>query len=348
MEIKKNEIDNLELLANQGDKNAQTKLGICYYHGDGIPKNLEKAIEWLKKAAEIGSKKSAKWLEKIAEEGNKEVTIYLARCYSAYDQHPLNLGYDNKNKLTYWLLKAGNLGEAWAYRYLARAYFWGFDEFKKNVYEFVYWLEKAAELGDKADKFDVGICYLCGFVFNEEFDRDYFETLNKNFKEKTLILWEEAANLGYEYAQYNLGICYKNAFGVEQDYNKSFYWWEKAAKQNLTEAKIALGICYDKGYGVTKDTEKAIEWFKKITDKDNNWEDIKNKNSWDELTYFTIIDSYGFYNFDENIDFITNSKFKSLNDFIAEISKHSVIYSNAIKPEEPYIFGEESELDLLI
>ena len=42
----------LSQAANQGDAVAQNNLGYCYEKGEGVEKNLSKAIEWYKKAAE--------------------------------------------------------------------------------------------------------------------------------------------------------------------------------------------------------------------------------------------------------------------------------------------------------
>ena len=41
-------------LAEQGDANAQTKLGIMYDKGQGVPKNHAEAAKWYRKAAEQG------------------------------------------------------------------------------------------------------------------------------------------------------------------------------------------------------------------------------------------------------------------------------------------------------
>jgi len=51
--------------ANKGDKSAQTKLGVIYKSGkNGIPKNLEKAVDWLITAKESGGIQAKKLLEK--------------------------------------------------------------------------------------------------------------------------------------------------------------------------------------------------------------------------------------------------------------------------------------------
>ena len=46
-------------------KEAQFKLGVCYYRGVGVPKDREKAVEWLQKSAKQGydpAKKALKML----------------------------------------------------------------------------------------------------------------------------------------------------------------------------------------------------------------------------------------------------------------------------------------------
>lgn len=46
--------------AEQGDTRAQTRLGVCYYEGKGVPKDYAKAFNWFRKAAEQGSN-SCSW-----------------------------------------------------------------------------------------------------------------------------------------------------------------------------------------------------------------------------------------------------------------------------------------------
>jgi len=41
-------------MAQQGDAKAQYELGVCYYYGDGVEKDLKKAKEWIEKARKAG------------------------------------------------------------------------------------------------------------------------------------------------------------------------------------------------------------------------------------------------------------------------------------------------------
>ncbi len=51
-EITPEMVEEYTLKAKQGDVDAQYNLGIMYYHGEGIEKNLEEALFWFLKAAE--------------------------------------------------------------------------------------------------------------------------------------------------------------------------------------------------------------------------------------------------------------------------------------------------------
>jgi hypothetical protein len=45
----------LRPLADQGDTEAQTYLGLMYDHGNGVPQNYAEALSWFRKAAEQGN-----------------------------------------------------------------------------------------------------------------------------------------------------------------------------------------------------------------------------------------------------------------------------------------------------
>ena len=46
-------------------------IGYCYQHGEGVVKDLNKAVEWYQKAADKGSDKAKKQLENIKNESKK-------------------------------------------------------------------------------------------------------------------------------------------------------------------------------------------------------------------------------------------------------------------------------------
>ena len=48
------DLDSERKAAEQGDASAQYNLGVMYRDGNGVPKDLAKAVEWFRKAAEQG------------------------------------------------------------------------------------------------------------------------------------------------------------------------------------------------------------------------------------------------------------------------------------------------------
>ena len=57
-------VENLKILAEQGDSNAQFDLGKTYYYGDRVDSDYDKAISWLKKSAEQGNTAAKSQLQK--------------------------------------------------------------------------------------------------------------------------------------------------------------------------------------------------------------------------------------------------------------------------------------------
>ena len=97
--------------AQKGHAEGQLNLGICYYNGYGVDKNLGEAIKWWHKAAEQGHpkaqfllgdiyssgeeitanhKEAAKWMEKAAKQGNVSAQHYLAIVFRYGHGVPLN------------------------------------------------------------------------------------------------------------------------------------------------------------------------------------------------------------------------------------------------------------------
>lgn len=86
----------------QGNARAQNELGECYYCGDGVEEDVQKAVHWFQQSAEQGfaaaqnnlgecyyyGKGVAKdymqalhWLQKAAEQGNAAAQFNLGNCY---------------------------------------------------------------------------------------------------------------------------------------------------------------------------------------------------------------------------------------------------------------------------
>jgi len=58
--------ENVRMLAEQGDANAQINLGFMYYEGKGVPKNYIRAYAWCNLAASQGDDSFAKFRDAFA------------------------------------------------------------------------------------------------------------------------------------------------------------------------------------------------------------------------------------------------------------------------------------------
>lgn len=189
--------------AEQGEADAQYRLGMCYANGDGVETNEAEALRWYHNAAEQGHegakgrlvdwykleedravkwyrKAEVGWYRKVAEQGCVIAQFRLGMCYAT------GTGVEqNQEKAEEW-----------------------FDKIK-----------------DPFDQFMIGNCFLAPLHF--DFIRD----------EVMAMKWYcKAAEQGYADAQYMLGLCYC----VKQDKPEAVKWLQKAAKQGHEKAKKAL------------------------------------------------------------------------------------------------------------
>ena len=178
------------LAAEQGNAEAQYRLGTCYSYGTGVELDYATALSWYRKAADQGyapaqfevgeyyalgrcvpqdvskakelHKKAIKGLEKAAKQGDPEAQFLLAGCYL--------FGYGEKNfdKAEKWYRKAAEQGYPRAQMLLGSVYLNGIGV-KKDLSEAEKWLgkfvaggRKAAEHGDAWMQYHLGQCYDSG------------------------------------------------------------------------------------------------------------------------------------------------------------------------------------------
>ena len=201
--------------ATQGDPEAQCHIGICYYEGKGIEQDVQKAVEWYRKAAEQG----------YADAQN--------RLGVRYDRGE---GVEENSKIANeWYLKAAKQGHAKAQFNIGWHYYVG-DGISEDSKQAAYWFSRAAEQGHADAQFYLGLSYLAGEGVTED--------------SKQAVAWFlKSANQNYALAQYLLGLCYKDGEGIEKNPVEAVFWWKKAAEQDEPNALLRLGQCYMNGTG---------------------------------------------------------------------------------------------------
>lgn len=81
--------------------------------------------------------------------------------------------------------------------------------------------------------------------------------------EKTFYWTNKAAEQGNTVAQAIIGNSYFLGRGVIQSDEKAFYWAKKSAEQGFPDAQYLLALCYNEGKGVKKNKQQTIYWLNK-------------------------------------------------------------------------------------
>lgn len=126
---------------------------------------------------------------------------------------------------------------------------------EQNYEEAFDWFMKAADGGNAAAQYNLGLCYRNGWGVAS----DSLESFNWFMK---------AAEGGNASAQYKLGLCYLDGKGVVPDSLESFKWINKAAEQDHTGALNQLAYCYAEGIGTDADMSMAHSTIDKAIQMD--------------------------------------------------------------------------------
>ena len=123
--------------AEQGLKDAQFNLGLCYDKGQGVAQNYAEAVKWYTKAAE---------------QGDARAQYNLGFCYDNGQGVAQNYAEAVK-----WYTKAANQGFVPSYAALSACYY------DTKAYSKAFkWAQKAAEAGDATGMFFLGVMYAQG------------------------------------------------------------------------------------------------------------------------------------------------------------------------------------------
>lgn len=207
--------------AEQGDADAQFRLGYSYYKGGDRGLSVRIAPDY---------KEAAKWIRMAAEQGHVEAQFQFGIMYDLiHYESPLTRSCVEAVR---WYRKAAEQGHLDAQRRLGHIYsghklpFWLCPKgIEQDFKEAVKWYRKAAEQGHVGSQFYLGVMYSKG----QGVPQDYGEAMR----------WtQKAAEQGEASAQYNLGLMYYRGEGVPQDYIRAYAWVNLAAANNSENAEF--------------------------------------------------------------------------------------------------------------
>jgi TPR repeat protein len=219
--------------AETGNAEAQLQLGILYYQGKGVARNLAEAARWYRKAADQGNAYAQSNLGALYHQGDGVTKDFLEAAK--------------------WLQKAAKQGEARAQLNLGAMYYKG-DGVTKDLSEAAKWYQKAAEQDEAQAQINLGGMYYKG------------DGVTKDFSEAAKWM-QRAAEQGDATAQVELGLMYCEGAGVAKNFSEAIKWYQKAADQSDARGQRNLGIMYLEGYGVVRDRSAAIGWLQKAAEQ---------------------------------------------------------------------------------
>lgn len=221
----------------EGNLKCTQRLGIMYYNGEGVEKDLEKAMEYMEIAA---AKKEP------------HAMYVLAVAY-----YRLNKFGDKTSDIAKALLKeAYELGSPYAADYLACIMLNELKEGKNiNKNELVIYIKFGVENELKESIFKYGYIYEKGIGIEQDYEKAYY-------------YYTLAAETKYVKAMIKLGDWYKTGIFLNRNIDMAIKWYERAAKEDDIESIEKLIEIYENGIGGRRSDIKAIYYVFKLIDLD--------------------------------------------------------------------------------
>lgn len=265
-------------LAQQGNAQAQNKVGAWYYTGRNRPRDFKEALKWWTKSAQQGnalgleytgmcyqygrgiaadSLKAAQLYEasikkgntplllrnvEQAQKGNLFSNMLLASCYQK------GIGVDRDSTKAIPFLTIAALGHsATAQRDL------GLSMLKaKQVDKAAAWFRQGAADGNA----DCAYYYATMLLNGTGVKRD------RNLGADYML---QAAYSGLPQAMYQTANCYLTGAGLTRNADQAVKWYGKAAVKGLGKAQWVLASCYRQGVGTPVNYEQALHWYTEAT-----------------------------------------------------------------------------------
>ena len=218
------EFEAVKARADHGSGEAQLEVSTRYLTGNGVDRNVAKALKYLRKAAD---------------QGVARAQCLLGLAYSSGDGVKVD-----KVEGVRWLHRAADKGLAEAQYDLGMCYANG-DGVSKNAVEAIGWYRKAADQYLPEAESELGNCYLEGTGVPKDIPEG--------------VRWtRKAAEHGFAQAQNTLGQCYAKGRGVPKDYLEAYKWFNLAASKGDDRADDArINLASAERYMTTEQVAEA-------------------------------------------------------------------------------------------
>ena len=243
------------------DDRLQYRLGQMLYTGTGTDKDVQAAVSYLEKSAQLGNvnaqyllgkvcletgigdpAQAIVWMSKAAEAGNAGAQYALGKLY----RDGAHVEKDIQKAVAMFTAAAEQKNEYAAYQ-LGRLYLAGTDT-PKNVPEAVKWFTLSSDLGNAYAQYALAKLHLAG----EDMPKDVSEAIR---------LFTLSAEQQNEFAAYQLGKLYLGGEDVPKDAKAAIRWLTASAEMGNQFSQYALGKLYFYDGDVPRDKEKSLYWL---------------------------------------------------------------------------------------
>ena len=259
------ELTSLFIRAANGEAKAQYILGLKYYEGDEVKKNIQTALEWLEKAAAKGAIEAQSALTKIQkdyEQLSPATLLMKVKEGDAQAQYTLGFKYYTAQNLKsykqfsqYDLLIMAENGDVTAQYLLGLRYYEG-NGVKKDILSALKWLERAEEQGvPEAQKLLTNIYQERKYEISWKRKNKHYQDLNdkKLASDKQLPLYDllKKAENGNAQSQYLLGLKHYEGHDVYKNIQTALKWFKQAAAGGVVEAQSFIAKIQNKSKPLT-------------------------------------------------------------------------------------------------
>ncbi|MBT5903237.1 MAG: hypothetical protein HOH58_14120 [Opitutaceae bacterium] len=221
-------ISALEARAASGDAEAHNLLGNAYVNGQGVERDVAKAISHYESAADEGFAPAAFNLGLIHEVG-RGVELDLPRAFQYY-------------------LRAAELDFPAAQFNVGNMYARGLGV-EPDLFQSVIWMRRAADSGIADAQYNLGVAYETGQGVKVDVDQAIF-------------WYQQAMAQDFARAAYNLALIYEEGNGADRDDVEAARLYLFAVEKNYGPAQNNLGVMYAEGRGgLRQSLADAYGWF---------------------------------------------------------------------------------------
>ena len=225
--------------SNAGRGFAQYALGKKYRDGQGVERNIQKAVELFTLAAK---------------QGNSFAAFALGKMYLSNDA---SLPRDGTTALN-WITYASERGNQFAQCYLGKLLLKGADGIPQDTNAALRWLRASVEQGNVYAEYALAMACLNGKIVPKD-------------DLKALELLRHASSQDNQFAQYQLGKMMLQGEETPKDVATAVHWLTVSAMHGNQYAQYALGKLYLLGKDVEKDKDSAAKWFQMAADQGNEY-----------------------------------------------------------------------------